>query len=238
MTIGIYALVFKGTDKVYIGRSDNIERRYRDHINHLSSGISPPKVQNAYNSYGTPELFILQECCIDQLNQLELEWIKEYNSVEQGWNSILQGDAALSGDQNINSIYTNEKIAQCLIFVYNNPSMSIKECSVMLDINYNTLFDVISGNGHTWLQEKYPIEYSIVLSRVGSRIKNNGKNAKNSYDRGLKNPILLSPEGVEYTIVSIRGFSKDNNLTYSCVHNLLKKKRTIYKGWTIKENTS
>ena len=51
MTTGIYQLVFKGTDKVYIGQSIDIEHRYKGHISCLQLGKGVSKLQNAYNIY-------------------------------------------------------------------------------------------------------------------------------------------------------------------------------------------
>jgi len=87
MTIGIYKLNFKGTDKVYIGQSKNIESRFNSHISALRAGYSTKKLLEAYNSFGTPTIEILCECRIEELNDFENETIEIYNAVDNGFNA-------------------------------------------------------------------------------------------------------------------------------------------------------
>ena len=59
MTIGIYRLCFKNTDKCYIGQSTSIELRYKHHLNSFIVKKANPKMMEAYNTYGFPSLEIL-----------------------------------------------------------------------------------------------------------------------------------------------------------------------------------
>ena len=44
MTIGIYRLVFKDTDKCYIGQSVHIEKRFKDHLNSFKTETATTKL--------------------------------------------------------------------------------------------------------------------------------------------------------------------------------------------------
>ena len=75
MTCGIYKLNFNNTEKVYIGQSIDIESRFSKHKSALSRGVAAPKLQAAHTLYGIPNLEILTECAISELNSYEKETI-------------------------------------------------------------------------------------------------------------------------------------------------------------------
>lgn len=62
MTCGIYIMSFKGTDKVYIGKSKSIETRANSHMFLFRKNRAPYKLQQAYNTFGNPDLEILEKC--------------------------------------------------------------------------------------------------------------------------------------------------------------------------------
>lgn len=83
MTCGIYMIVNKETKQKYIGQSNNIERRWRDHYN------SPQKknqyFSNAIHKYGKNAfeyyiLYSINEYDIDLLNKMEQYYIWKYNT--------------------------------------------------------------------------------------------------------------------------------------------------------------
>lgn len=84
MAIGIYALYWEEQDLIYIGQSQNIERRFSEHIYKLTNTKHTNyKVQNAYNLYGLPVLNILEQCEISELNTLEISYTKEFNGLDK-----------------------------------------------------------------------------------------------------------------------------------------------------------
>lgn len=86
MTRGLYKLSFKGTDKVYIGKSLNIEERFKDHLYSLKKGIASKKLQDAYNRYGNPTIKAVP--FNGDLEQAEFEAIIKYDTVRNGFNTI------------------------------------------------------------------------------------------------------------------------------------------------------
>lgn len=77
MDSGIYLLKFGPSNKgkYYIGKSNNIERRWKEHINKFNKGTAPKELQNAYNTYGMPEFTILLECHEDHIDLMESIYI-------------------------------------------------------------------------------------------------------------------------------------------------------------------
>ncbi len=73
--VGIYCLNFEGN--CYVGKSNNLLRRHRDHLTSMRDGIANYKVLNAYKNYGEPEFLVLEYCDTTSLNEKEIYWIKE-----------------------------------------------------------------------------------------------------------------------------------------------------------------
>jgi predicted GIY-YIG superfamily endonuclease len=62
---GIYAIVNTLNNKKYIGSSENLRKRYRQHFNNLNKNKHVnTHLQRAYNKYGASvfEFWILEEC--------------------------------------------------------------------------------------------------------------------------------------------------------------------------------
>lgn len=86
--IGIYRITNKINNKSYIGKSNNIKRRFAEHkiINHETN----QSLKKAYIKYGLENFTfeILEECDLDSLNDREIYYIKtlkpEYNRTKGG----------------------------------------------------------------------------------------------------------------------------------------------------------
>jgi len=70
LTTGIYLLNFKD-EAFYIGQSQDIETRWKQHRDKFVKGKAAEKMQNAYNLYGMPMGIILVECHKDFLDTFE-----------------------------------------------------------------------------------------------------------------------------------------------------------------------
>lgn len=70
MNSGIYVLEFPN-EVFYIGKSDNIPRRWEEHKKSFLKGSHAKKMQWAYDSYGMPEFRVHIECHRDHIDLLE-----------------------------------------------------------------------------------------------------------------------------------------------------------------------
>lgn len=73
---GIYQIYVN--DNIYVGSSQNINRRYWEHLWRLKNKTHANKhMQNIYNKYGEKlfQITILEECDINDLIKLEQKWI-------------------------------------------------------------------------------------------------------------------------------------------------------------------
>lgn len=83
---GIYKITSKVNNKMYIGSSENIMKRWEQHINNLYGGYHHSyKLQKDWNKYGYKNFnFEILEMLShgDDLLKHEQNWIDEYNSYE------------------------------------------------------------------------------------------------------------------------------------------------------------
>lgn len=105
--IGIYKILNIVNNKVYIGSSNNINRRFKDHKNFLINNKHNNKhLQSAWIKYG-PDNFlfdILEECDKDSLSNKEQYWITFHKSYipEIGYN-ILENAYTILGYKHTNN---------------------------------------------------------------------------------------------------------------------------------------
>lgn len=74
-TCGIYKIVNKATHQCYVGQSQRVEKRIKEHFRLLRLGKHPNQhLQNAYNKYGSSNFYgaVEVECKnLEELDQLE-----------------------------------------------------------------------------------------------------------------------------------------------------------------------
>jgi predicted GIY-YIG superfamily endonuclease len=248
MTIGIYALYWEEQDLTYIGLSQHIETRYKEHIRDMRKGEHTNyKVQNTYSLYGEPKLVIIEECSVPNLNDREIYWTKELNTLntKHGLNIIEAGSAGGWGVNNSNSKYTKLQILRVLRLLSAEVYHSNAAIESATGVNTDTISRIFTQGKHTWLKERYPFRYRLMLERAGARIQSanalrasNGKEAKSLeaiYGKeGLSVPILISPEGIEYKVTNIREFAKSHDLNKSGISQVINRKQKSTKGWRLK----
>lgn len=94
--VGIYIIRNKINDKVYIGRSTDIHRRWIQHLRDARNG-DKCKIHLAMQKYGIDNFYIevLEECDISELNKREQYYIEKFDSWQNGYNN---GNADYFGD--------------------------------------------------------------------------------------------------------------------------------------------
>lgn len=92
---GIYIIKNDVNDKVYIGLSNNIQRRWRDH-HYLTSVNDKSGIHQAMRKYGVNHFYIevLEELPSDRqlMGEREKYWIDYYDSYHHGYNETIGGD--------------------------------------------------------------------------------------------------------------------------------------------------
>lgn len=231
MICGIYLLRFNGTSAVYIGQSENIQYRFKKHLQKMRAGTTSLKLQVAYNTYGEPALEILMECSSADLNQYEKEAMDIYKAVETGFNTASEPDIHLKGEKNGASKYSNVDITKVLNLLL-DANNSYMEIEVISGVKLNTIRHIANCESHLWLKESYPEKYAEML-----KIKSDRASVKQSAAyKGIKYPPLISPEGIIYKdIGNVSLFAKEHNLDGSSLTKILNKrpKYISHKGWRL-----
>lgn len=233
MTVGVYKLNFEDTDKVYIGQSINIEQRIKSHSTNLRRGITPSKLQEAYNIYGPPTMELLIECTVEELDDIEAEAIDIYNSVLNGFNTMSKYGhrSELQGDRCGNSKYSNDSIIEVFNLLVNSPELTHREIIEITGVSYAVVNSISRMQTHAWLEEEFPEEYKVLRSNFLTR-RTSRRTAKS---RGISYPSIISPEGIEYTIESIRGFAREHNLNSNALGRVLRGQAKSHAGWILKK---
>lgn len=108
--IGIYKITNNINGKIYIGQSNNIQRRFSEHQTKGSASRIP--VDIAIQKYGKENFSfeVLEECLVEELNIKETEWIAYFNSIEDGYNCSVGGDQQSIGSNNGRAILTEDEV--------------------------------------------------------------------------------------------------------------------------------
>lgn len=92
---GIYCILNTVNNKPYIGKSNNIYKRWRDEKYGLKNKIFHNRhLQRAWDLYGEKffEFYIVEQCTEDILSDREKFWIEYYDAYYNGYNQTLGGE--------------------------------------------------------------------------------------------------------------------------------------------------
>jgi group I intron endonuclease len=173
---GIYKITNKINNKVYIGESLDIRRRWKEHLDNLNNNKHHSyKLQNDWNKYGEDNfdfrvISALDDCInsyIDKFISLlyEHKYIKEYDSLNNGYNvedtlkEILNGNKIIEDEKRDISIlkkYT-DKIKNKIIkekggIIYLN-CFSINDIKKDTNLSKEQLKGILYNNNFIILQE-------------------------------------------------------------------------------------
>jgi len=232
MNSGIYLIEFKDSS-FYIGRSGNIEKRVRAHINLLKNNAHYNyKLLNKYKSVGAPtDVLVLESCDISLQIGREIFWIDIFDATEHGLNISRGGDDFGIGENNPAAKYSNNEIEEVLKLIVKCPDKSLKYISDISGVSYGIVREIAKGTTHFWLRDKYPEEYAEMLLLKGTRVsKNKGLSAK---DRGIIYPKVVSSTGDIHSIDNARQFSIKWGLDSGSLNKLIQGKQKSHKGWRL-----
>ena len=168
--IGIYKITNKVNNKVYIGQSSDIKRRWKDHkitaFNPKDRGYDYP-LYRAIRKYGLDnfDFDILEECSQDDINEREIFYVKEYNAHgDGGYNQDDGGIYAIHGKLTKDQVLDIHRMLR-------EREMSMRAIAKHFHVHPNTI--KLINNGTSWIIEGvlYPIRTKPVLALESSRTK-------------------------------------------------------------------
>lgn len=231
MSCGIYKLVFNNTDKVYIGRSNNIENRYTQHLSSLRRKAHSQKMLKAYQDYGQPYLEIVQLCTEEDSLELEEKYIHEFDSYHNGFNSTSASIGLSTRDTfwSCRSIYDKDQVYSVFKLLIDEVSLSYSVIEGITGVPKSTVAAIARGRIHKWLKTDYSREYALLLSKIGSR----EHYKKSAEAQGIYYPEISSPEGIVYAISNTCEFAREHGLDQRHLHKVLTRQRLSHKGWKL-----
>lgn len=175
MNCGIYCIKNLINNKVYIGKTNDLQSRWKNHLFVLRANTHSNKhLQTAFNKYGESnfEFIVLLSFNYfnnDELNQLEIQYIEQYKSYINtfGYNKTLGGDGRSHTQESKQLIKEQHSIP---ILQYDLQMNFIKEWSSMreaaneLGIYESGINACVNGKskfsrGFIWKRKENPIEY-------------------------------------------------------------------------------
>jgi len=160
LEIGVYKILNKINNKVYIGSSYNVNKRFKDHIRNLRSNNHINKhLQSSYNKYGEKsfEFIIIVKVSKSILRKAEQIYINKYQSdnPKYGYNksTVISHSSDFKNSQVI--IKTNSNYFGC----YDKSGKIVKV--------FRTIEDV-----HNFLGNRYTRIYEAITSNLTKTCKN------------------------------------------------------------------
>lgn len=223
MSIGIYALIWEEPELTYVGQSIEIESRYKRHLYKLKTGTHyNAKLSATYAKYGEPTLCILQECKSIDLNKLEVYWINQLDSINNGLN-VVEGGGSSYGVNHSTSCYSKNQILK-VFSLLTKTDKSYQSIADRVKVKKTTVASISKGRSHVWLKESYPILYNCLLR-----------------DRSLIRDINFSSsrKGIGITKYSYRITSPDGEVYYtSCIAEFCRGKVPLSKVSAMQQGLS
>lgn len=218
MTIGIYALFWLNQGITYIGQSIRIEKRFQDHNYRAKNSQDSASLNDCYKYYGQPDLVILEECLLEELDNKEILWISQFDCI----NKSLGGKGGSWGYNSAKCTLTKDNLISALELLTDD-SLTIKDISRISGVTEHTLQGILYGKRHAWLAEERPEQYKKARSINRCSIS--------QQKRFNTDVILISPEGVEYRINNLSAFCKKHGLNKGHICAVARGSEKQYKKW-------
>ena len=115
---GIYMIKNLVNNKVYVGQSKELDKRFKRHINELKNNNHHSiHLQRAWNKYGEDsfDFIILEYCVEDELDEKEIYWIDHYNACDydSGYNNKEGGSHGKYSEESKRKMSESSKGQKC-----------------------------------------------------------------------------------------------------------------------------
>ena len=113
----IYKITNTETNKVYIGKSNNSNKRLKQHFRNAKCEKTQTKLHRSIRKYGTKSFvmdIVESNIPIEDINKKEIKYIAKYDSFKNGYNMTLGGDggdtsASIVFQESMKKLHANKK---------------------------------------------------------------------------------------------------------------------------------
>lgn len=146
--IGIYKITKISNGKSYIGQSNDIQRRFKEHQQKGASSRIPLDI--AIQKYGISAFTyeVLEECPLNKLNEREQYWIAYYDTCNNGYNCSIGGEQQSIGSNNGRAKLTEQDVIKIRMAYANHE----RQHDVYIQYKDKITFSTFQGvwQGRSW----------------------------------------------------------------------------------------
>lgn len=212
---GIYKINFPN-NKIYIGKSNNIKRRIKEHHGNRSNTPCDKAVRKYYPNINDIDFDIIE--LTTNYEEREKYWIKFYNATNRniGYNLTFGGDGMSAGVLNPASKFTEEDLKRIFDLIKNS-NLTFKEIAKQYNVHEKIISDINCGVHYTDTKENYPLRPFMEKFKQSMKGKTGFKhpNAKLSE----KDFIQLIYD-LQNTNITFKILSKKYNISYATISHI------------------
>lgn len=155
MLKSIYKITNKVNGKCYIGQTNDISRRFREHRALGYAEEENKLLYKAINKYGLDNfIFEILEQDIENYNEREIYWIAYYHAYGEGYNMTPGGEEPpiKHGEEHQLATHTQEEVNKVIDMLLNT-EMTVKEIAEISSYNVSSIVRI--NNGALWHDDSY-----------------------------------------------------------------------------------
>lgn len=235
-TSGIYKITCTANNKIYIGSSQNMQKRCWQHRTDLKGQYHRNiYLQRAFDKYGMTSLIfeVVEFVELDLLLEREQYWIDTLlTTIPNGFNIALSTESNMRGRK-----FTPEHRAK-ISAANKGRKRSPEAIERLATFSRGKILSVetrkkisIANSGKVRTAEQ---REKISIAHKGKKLTPEHRAKIGNACR--KCYIVTSPDGTEYLVSGLIQFCKDHDLNLGHMHSVATNKRTHHKGWKCKYN--
>ena len=160
--IGIYKITNLINEKVYIGQSIHIERRWQEHCQPSSRSLIGKAIQKYGKEHFTFQ--VLEECAEEQLDELEERYISEYNSVVPNGYNI---ETASKGKTSF--VFYDQDVFADIVKDITSSDLTLTAIAEKYDLARRTIQRINQGDVHHDINKVYPLRDTTIWAHKRPR---------------------------------------------------------------------
>ncbi|HOE39705.1 MAG TPA: GIY-YIG nuclease family protein [Bacteroidales bacterium] len=160
MTKDIYIIKNDINNKVYVGQSNNVNQRFREHCKPSSAYVENDLVAKAIQKYGKSHFWVeVLEEKVENYNEREQYWINKNNSIRPNGYNIMTGgeDPPIFSGVNHSESKLTEYILNEIICDLKYSDLSYRQIAKKYNTNTSTVGNINNGRAYVQTGIEYPI---------------------------------------------------------------------------------